>query len=199
MMAAVFLTLKCPLFAQGEKASPKVDKNSEAAASVQSKIAAWRLGVSLGLGIALRDAGAEDEAKRYFGMADGLARALGLGALNVPEKKENKAKSSARMLGYILQDEQKLAFNLTHKYGAPHAATYTAGVKTMLFLLLYSAEGKEMNQNLMHGTEDAAHAAQIPIELWEPLFKLIRNSASYSDVKGEVLMMEEKVEAALEK
>jgi hypothetical protein len=98
-----------------------------------------------------------------------------------------------------LHDEQKLASSLNRKFGKACGATYGAGVKTTLALTLYDPEGKEMNESLAKGMEDAARDAGIPIELWKPLFELMRKSASYSDIKAEVFAMEQKVEAVLEK
>jgi hypothetical protein len=197
VMAISFAPLPGGAVAQAENTLPPAGPSASAPATARTKLAAWQLGVDFGLVAAFRSLGDEDEVTRCFDRARAQSRELGLGELTLPEKTGEKGEHAARILAYILKDEEGIASRLRGKYSDAIANAYTAGAKTMLVLTLYAPEEGNTNESIVKGMEKAARGSEIPIETWKPLFELIHKSASYADVKTEVMKLERKVEAFL--
>jgi hypothetical protein len=164
----------------------------------KAKVTAWQLGSKLGLAAALRAQGHEGEVNHFFGQCRVLAQELGLRELTIPEKTGEQTKDSAVILGYILQDTEGIAFQLTRKYSEQHAEIYALAAKSMLVAILYSPEDRSMNSSLAKGVEGAGKSSGIPQQLWTPLLDKMKGSLPYDDVKQELFEMHERVEQYLQ-
>ena len=160
----------------------------------QTKLTAWQLGHKLGLVAALRSQGVESEVNRYFVQSLVLARELGLRELSLPERTGRDAEDSAIILGYILQDQEGIHYQLSRQYGEEHAQLYQLAAKSMLVAILYSPEGGDLLISLIRGIQRAAIASGLPDNLWTPLLDKMSESSSYSIVKEELFQMHNRTE-----
>ena len=193
VIAISFAPLQGGAAEQAAKTLLPAGPSASAPATARTKLTAWELGVDLGLIAAFRSLGDEDQVMRCLDLARAESRELGLGELTVPGKTGEKGEQAARIVAYIFGDEERIASRLRQKYSDAHAKTYSAGARTMLVLTLYAPEGADTNESIARGIEKAARGSEIPIELWKPLLELIRKSASYADVKTEVMKLQKKV------
>ena len=164
-----------------------VEQPAQPASPDYTKLAAWRVGSSLGLAAALRiQGGVEEQAILSFEDARLIAEALGLGHLSFPDAMGDFATDGAAVLRYILEDEDEIASQLSQTYGEEHSQLYTLGVKSALVAVLYNTEDISLNDSLIVGIESAGNASGLPKELWTPLLTEMRLLSPYEAVKQEL-------------
>jgi hypothetical protein len=157
-----------------------------------SKVLSWELGNKLSLAALLYDMnGAEnsDSLKK----AKTLATTVDAEVPPFPPKTGNKAKDSAAIASYLLNEAGKpIIQKIKEKHGSEHSQLFEMSLKSNLLLMLYGpgeAEGKAISGVIKrNGTR-----LNLPENLWQPVVAKVEAEATYAEVKDAVFQMQQHV------
>jgi tetratricopeptide (TPR) repeat protein len=169
-----------------------VIQNFAQTTAVSFKQEAWDLGNNLSLAALFNAQGGDSGVlNRTFAKADASAKKLGITLPGLPARKGNKIEDNAEALVYLLHKTGAPIMKiLGQDLGAEYAATYEIAFKTNLLLLLYSPDGQE-TQTIVNVVNRQLPTAKLPKSSMERLFQLISGRAAYSEIKAEILTIQE--------
>lgn len=158
---------------------------------------AWELGSKLSIAAIVASKGADAKlVKSRFGMAETMARGLGVALPRIPALKGESSARYARVLGYLMKDMGPVADALRTRYGRSHSLLMSIAIKSNATLLLYNPKD-DTAQTIADRAEKVCSEIELPQRLWKPAVDSIRARAPFSEVKAAIFKMHKEISAHL--
>ena len=166
--------------------------------SVNTRLAAWRLGSNLSKAALAHDLGvATENIEGWFQEARVAADSLDTSLTDLPAKTDTADASLSRgTLNYLFLQGQQVGRDLAGQYPVDHAALFEVAVKSNLLLVLYKPGSSAANA-ISTAIDGAAPRANLPPELWQPLLDSISNQAPPARVQAAVRQLHADVDKHL--
>ncbi len=180
---------------QGTNAVPSP---SPASATSSSKAIAWELGNKLSLAALLYNAQGTENSESLT-KAKILAGAFGAQVPPFPTKTGGKAKDSAAITAYLLNDAGKTIIEkVEERYDKDHADLFEMSLKSNLLLMMYGP-GEKTGKTIADVIERNGMRAKLPESLWQPVVSKVETDASFDDVKEAIFKMQADVRRHLDR
>jgi hypothetical protein len=167
--------------------------------ALSTRRAAWQLGSKLTLAALAHDRGlVPNEVAKWLAEARSAAEMLGTSIAELPEPAAATEGDggSRRVHDYLFQQGQRIWRELADRHGGNHASLFEVAVKSNVLLVLYEP-GSSWGDMLAGSIREAAPAADLPAELWQPLLDTLAKQAPAAEVRTAVRRMHANIEQYL--
>lgn len=166
--------------------------------SVNTRLAAWRLGSNLSKAALAQDLGvATENIDGWFQEARAAADSLDTSLADIPARTDTEEASLSRgTLNYLFLQGQQVGRDLAGRHSADHAALFEVAVKSNLLLVLYKPGSSAANA-ISTAIAGAAPRANLPPELWQPLLDTISTQTPPARVQAAVRQLHADVDKHL--
>jgi hypothetical protein len=180
-------------------AAPPADSSAsvEPAATPHQRLLAWRAASKWSLAAAVY--AKRLEPARYEPLQQEAAAAaseLDLELPALPTTEDETEREAAVIEGLRTGVGIQLADAVEERFGAQAGAAARLAVSSHLLLLVYSPQEPDAVSHAS-ALREAAEAAELPADLWQPLIALLESQAEYLPVRGAVFELHRQVEEHL--
>lgn len=159
------------------------------------KLVAWKLGSQFNLAGVLSHRSSDPQAtNKIYAKAKKLADLAGVEIPELPEKGE-----LPKLLKFLDETNKSLAEKIGDKHGKEAGKLFDMASMTVVLLLVYEFDDKEMNQKFADGLSERGKENGLPEDLWKPVVSLVEKKGSFDDLKSAVLKMDDDVAEYLAK
>ena len=167
------------------------------AATPHEQLLAWRAASKWSLAAAAYAKGLDTAQYEPFQQEAAAAAAeLGLELPELPTTPDENQREAAVIDALRTGAGAQLADEVTERFGPQTGAAARLAVGSHLLLLIYSPQDPDAASHAV-ALREAAEAAGLPKELWQPLADLLEKQAEFLDVRSSVFELHRQVEAHL--
>lgn len=159
---------------------------------LNDKVSAWELGNKLSLAALLYDMNGTENSDSMK-TAKALAAKMDAQVPPLPPKTGTKAKDSAAIIYYLLNDAGKsIIGKIKEKHGPEHGQLFEMSLKSNLLLMLYGP-GEKDALAISGVIKRNGARLNLPAALWQPVVDKVEAAAPYGQVKDAVFKMQQDV------
>ncbi|QDS96823.1 hypothetical protein HG15A2_00810 [Adhaeretor mobilis] len=187
------VTSQTPEVVVPEIVQPKITDRPSVVPSVEKQAAVWQAASRWSMALALRAKGMKPATyNSAWNRAAAASKQLAITLPPVPVVPSEDQAVSEIQTSMIEQTGPQLWQAIERQHGVPAGDLAQFAVRTNCLLLNYSPRRPQFAGEAVEFTR-LAEAAGLPPELWQPLVHLIKDHASFAEVKGEIFALHKQV------